>query len=122
MRVYVIDSENRASPPVVLISRTCGQIDEGSTRFQAAERRALAAINQLKAKLAVECNGSRHVADSERHRADGLDHIQLFSSQVYATSTIMHTQDHVVAWLRLPISRLITSPRPTAAARYPAAQ
>src|SRR5713101_1217423 len=55
MRVHVIDPENRPTPPAMVISRTRSQIDEGSTGFQTAERRALAAIYQLKAKLSVEC-------------------------------------------------------------------
>src|SRR5713226_2590175 len=74
VRVRVSNLENRATPPAMLISRTRNQIDEGGTSFQTAELGALTAVDWLKAKLSVECNGSSHVTDSERHRTDVLDH------------------------------------------------
>src|SRR6266571_1625891 len=54
--VRVIDAENSATPPAMLISRTRNQIDEGGTTFQTAELGALTAVDWLKAKLSVECN------------------------------------------------------------------
>src|SRR5712691_4043432 len=72
--VHVINSENGAAPPSVLVSRTRHQVEEGFAGFQTADSRTFAAVQQLESKLLVEFDRTSHVTDGEGHCAD-MDHL-----------------------------------------------
>jgi hypothetical protein len=74
MRVYVIDSENGSAPPPVRVSRVRGQVYEGFAGLHTAERGTIISVQQLESELPVEFDGTSHIADSEAHRADVLNH------------------------------------------------
>src|SRR5215831_4501750 len=74
MLVHIIDSENRPSPPLALVSRFCYQVDESVASFKTGKRRTGAAVLQLKSKFSVEFDGRRHVTDGEGDCTDVLDH------------------------------------------------
>jgi hypothetical protein len=71
------------------------EVHEYFAGFQTAKRHTFAAIYQMKAELPVEFNGTSHIADRERHRANVLDHptgLRNSFAVVYSTRSLRKPQ------------------------------